>query len=415
MRILWLSNAILTDRDLTGSGTWLGPMANGLVASGDMSLGNIVCAPVAKAYQNDCGPISQWILPLTTLSNRDGLPKPEIVRQVIDLVHQFSPDLIHVWGVETFWGLLTARKLVSPRVILEMQGLKGAYARVYNGGLDAAEQGQCTGFREIVKQATIAQEARRFAAWGRFENEMIRTHTNIATQSEWMEAQVRAVHPDCCTFHTDLVLRPKFTAVTPWQPHDSHAVFYMAAYPAPYKGLHVAIRALAHLRKRVPDATLRIAGDTGFSGFRKIGYAHWLRKLVARLGLEDAVEWLGPLSSDAIIAQMQRCGMMVIPSFAENCCTAMQEAMMVGIPVVASYAGGLPDLAKVDDSALFFPPGDDVVCAWQLGRVLADQQLAGRLSCNSRAIALERNKTSRIIARQLDIYRHVIKEGHFSE
>jgi glycosyltransferase involved in cell wall biosynthesis len=410
MRILWLSNAILSNDDVRDTGSWLGPLAARLVASGEMELGNISEGEISGTGRRDCGAIAQWVVPKTSVSLRSGLPPRRVVAQLVDAIHQFEPDLVHVWGVENYWGLLTGRKFVRQSALLEMQGLRGAYARVYKGGLSRREERHCIGFRELVKRATISQDQRRFEAWEVFENEMILAHRYIATQSDWMEAQIRSVHPDCCTSHSDLVLRPAFTASEPWAGLGSKTLFTVSAYPVPYKGIHVALRALAILKKRFPDIGLRIAGPVPGSGVRRNGYAHWLGTLASALGIGDKVRWLGPLSSEEIAGELRTCGAMIVPSYIENCSTAMQEGMMVGAPVVASYVGGLPSIGKDEESALFFPAGDHVACAWQVARILSDPELAGRLSRNARDLAAVRNDTDRIVKRQLAIYGKIIAE-----
>lgn len=84
---------------------------------------------------------------------------------------------------------------------------------------------------------------------------------------------------------------------------------------------------------------------------------------------------------------------------------------MLGVPAVASYTGGIPCLCKDEESALFFTPGDEVMCAYQLERLLTDRQLAVRLSRTARAIATERNGPEKIVSRQFEIYRQVIADG----
>ena len=66
-------------------------------------------------------------------------------------------------------------------------------------------------------------------------------------------------------------------------------------------------------------------------------------------------------------------------------------------------------LGKDEDSCLFFPPGDEAMCAYQLERVLTDPELALRLSRESRKIATVRNDRQRIVQRQLEIYRQVLQ------
>ncbi len=134
----------------------------------------------------------------------------------------------------------------------------------------------------------------------------------------------------------------------------------------------------------------------------------WVNRMIQQLGLADAVEWLGPLDAEQIVAELKNAAAVVIPTFIENCCTAIQETMAVGTPVVASYAGGIPSLGKDEESCLFFPPGDEVMCAYQLERVLTDRELAQRLSRQSREIAAVRNDLPSLVQRQLKIYQEVL-------
>lgn len=412
MRILWLSNKIQSEVDTTTTGTWLDAMARLLVQSGEVELGNIALGPVARTTRQDYGAVQQWVVPAKAKPQRNGLPASHFVEEIVQAVNEFSPDLAHIWGTESFWGLLTARGLVRYPALLEMQGLKGACARVFAGGLTLREQFNCIGLKEIIKQSMIFQGRQRFARWGFFEWEIIRGHRWITTQSDWIRAWVRNANPECRLFHNDLAINPTFY-FDAWHYPDasSKIIFCSAAYPVPYKGLHVAVRALATLKKWMSNVKLHIAGYHQKPGLRQDGYVAWLNRQVEVLGLQNEVVWLGALTAAEIVAQMRQASAMLLPTFIENCSTAMQEAMVFGIPLVVSYVGGLPSLARDEESALFFPAGDEAMAAYQLERILTDRALAERLSRNARAVALVRNDPQRILQNQLEIYRQVLAEA----
>lgn len=411
MRIIWLSNKTLSSQDGGETGTWLDSMARGLSKSNQVMLGNIGMGPVLKVTRKDYDSIQQWIVPSTIGVGRNGLPNEKTVTDILRCVEEFSPDLVHVWGTETFWGLLTARKIIREKALLEMQGLKCAIATVYHGGLSRREQLSCMRLKEILRQSTIWQNRNRFEKWALFEKEIISQHQYIAVQTKWVEAQVKAINQACSVFKTDLLLREPFYKAVAWKFSGVRQVFCSAAYPSPFKGLHVAIKALAALRSRVPDIKLRIAGQLQKKGLRQDGYIAWINREIVKLKLEPNVEWLGPLDSAKIIEEMSMASAMIIPSYIENCCNTMQEAMMVGTPVIASFAGGLPSLAGDEESALFFPPGDETMCAQQIARVLTDRELAERLSKKAKEIAATRNDSEKIVSRQLEIYQQVISEN----
>ena len=127
--------------------------------------------------------------------------------------------------------------------------------------------------------------------------------------------------------------------------------------------------------------------------------------------IEPNVEWLGALDAVKLVEAMSAAAVVLVPSYIESYCLTMMEAMIIGVPVVASYVGGLASNAKDEESALFFSPGDEAMCAHQLERVFVDRGLAVQLSEKARKIALERNNRERIVKNQLDIYRKIISES----
>jgi L-malate glycosyltransferase len=411
MRILWLSNKVLTEQDAGTTGTWLSAMANELVASGRVELGNIASGNVTNIRRQDYGPIRQWVVPSAAGLKNNGLPTERIVTGIVSAAEEFAPDLVHAWGTEYFWGLLTARKLITQASLLETQGLKFSISKVYHGGLSLEEQRACVGLKEFLRRSMIYQMQKRFEKWGLIEKEIIAHHQYIGVQTEWVESQVRAINRTCKTFHSDLALRAPFYKAQPWQYSGNYRIFSSASYPAPFKGLHVAIRAVEILKSRLPNVKLCIAGALQRKGIRQDGYIVWLNREVKKRGLESNVEWLGPLDAANMVEELNAADAMLLPSYIENCSNAMQEAMMVGTPMVTTYTGGLPSLAKDDESALFFPPGDEAMCAHQLGRVIFDRDLAKRLSKNAREIALKRNDPENIVSHQLEIYRQVIEDS----
>jgi L-malate glycosyltransferase len=411
MRILWLSNMVLSEQDAGTSGTWLSALAQELVSSGRVDLGNISIGNVAHTCQQDYGSIRQWVVPSSAGVMRNGLPAERTVTEIINAVEEYSPDLVHVWGTESYWGLLTARKLIKHVSLLETQGLKFSIAKVYQGGLSVKEQLACVGIKEILRRSMIYQMRRRFEKWGLMEKEIIAHHLNIGVQTEWVESQVKTINRTCNTYNTDLALRVPFYKALPWEHSGNFRVFCSAAYPAPFKGLHVAIRALAILKYSIPYIRLRIAGALQRQGIRQDGYVSWLNKEVEKHGVASNVEWLGSLDAAEIVEELKTADAMLLPSYIENCSNAMQEAMMVGTPVVSSYTGGLPSLAKDGESALFFPPGDEAMCANRIERVLTERELAERLSKKAREVAEKRSDPEKIVSRQLEIYRQIISAG----
>jgi L-malate glycosyltransferase len=408
MRILWLSNKILLDGDDCGTGGWLNAMAHRLTHTNDVVLGNITEGEVSDLTRLDAPGVVQWAVPAIHSVRRNGMPSKKITDAILTAIREFSPDLIHIWGTEGCWGMLTVRGLIGGRILLEMQGLKRAIAPVFAGGLTFHEQLACVGLKELARRSFISAQRREFEAWGVHEQEIISHHHDIAVQTDWMGAQVKLMNPDARIFHTDRLLRDPFLSSPAWRYTGRHTIFCSSSYSSPFKGIHVAVRAAALLRDVYPDIELRIAGAHQRTGLRRDGYIAWICREIEQLNLESHVVWLGSLSADELVAELSHSSAVVIPSFVENCCNALSESMAVGAPAVVSYTGGTSYLASDETSALFFQAGDAVMCAHQCHRLISEQGLAERISACGKETACKRNNPGRVFSQQLAIYRAML-------
>lgn len=123
MKVLWLCNLAIGESDASGTGTWLGAMAHGLMDAGGIELGIVSEAAVSQVTRRDFRDVSQWLVPECRALGRNGLPTPSVFRGIGGVCDAFAAELIHVWGTEGYWGLLTARGLVWPPSLPEIQQL----------------------------------------------------------------------------------------------------------------------------------------------------------------------------------------------------------------------------------------------------------------------------------------------------
>jgi glycosyltransferase involved in cell wall biosynthesis len=133
---------------------------------------------------------------------------------------------------------------------------------------------------------------------------------------------------------------------------------------APWKGQHILLQALAEL----PEIGCIIAGDALFG---EQDYAARLRAMVAELGLGDRVHFLGHRND--VPQLMQAVDVMVHPSIdPEPFGRTLVEAMLVGVPVVATDAGAAPDILERGRAGSLVPPGDAAALARAISTVLAE-------------------------------------------
>ena len=416
MKVLWFSNAVITNVSTRSTGTWLQTMSSALSERG-ITLCNITQSDSVKGIERmDSNNIIQWVIPIYPLHN--GLPSQKHIKEICDIVTQESPDIIHIWGMEVYWGLLSARGYLKGNVLLEIQGIKETCARVFYGGLPFREVIKTFGVREVIKPSLSLMSLRRdFVKWSKFEQEMLAAHDHISTHSDWVRAWItQYTHKGCKIHHTQRIVRKEFLDADLWKrpdnPKEAPVVFAMSSGPDAYKGIHDALKAVALLRKEYPKVQLRIAGNFGIDKpfYRKPGYTKYLQSLIKDLQLENNVVFLGSLNASQIVEQIHQANAMLQTSYVESYSLAVSEAMMAGVPLVVSYAGAMPELAQDRSAALFYTPSDYFTCAFRLRLIIDNKDLAEKLSITARRIAVERNVATVLGDLQISIYKEVIGE-----
>ena len=82
--------------------------------------------------------------------------------------------------------------------------------------------------------------------------------------------------------------------------------------------------------------------------------------------------------------------------------------MYLGVPCVTSFTGGTSWIAEDNASALFYIPGDAVMCAHQIIRIFSEPELRTNLSTYAREAGLKRHNLNTIAQKQLVIYNRII-------
>jgi glycosyltransferase involved in cell wall biosynthesis len=91
--------------------------------------------------------------------------------------------------------------------------------------------------------------------------------------------------------------------------------------------------------------------------------------LVAKLGLKDRVIFHGRKPKSEVAEFMRQADLFVLPSIWENLPCVLIEAMASGLPVIATLAGGIPEIFCEELGALV-PPGDIDLLSSVLSRMM---------------------------------------------
>jgi len=233
----------------------------------------------------------------------------------------------------------------------------------------------------------VRNPVRRFGRLGAW---LVRLCHGLVFVSEWVAAPFREAFPDA---QGKMHVVPEGVDPAPFQDRAAgqalraelgiepdQALVGTVGRITPWKGQDVFLRAAARLAGDWPQARFVVVGDCISSAAEREkdeAFRAHLRDLAEDLGLGARVAFLG--HREDIPAVMNALDVFVLPSRQEPFGLVVLEAMAAGRPVVATRAGGVPEIVRHEREALLVEPDDHEGMASAIARLLEDRELAGRL------------------------------------
>jgi len=264
-------------------------------------------------------------------------------------IRDFRPHAIFASDPIVGAAALLGRRLAggNTRIIVEVHGDWRTFARAYG----SPARRLIAPFLDIAAAAAV-RRADATRAVSTFTSDLIR--------------DVRGRPPSAVfTAFSDL---SAFTA-NPIAPLPERPTVVFVGSLEPYKNIVGLGEAWRRMSQRLPDAKLVIVGS---------GSQHQVvEQLVADFPERvEHHEWLDP---PAVAEVLDNATVLVLPSWPEGLGRVVIEAFARGRAVIATDAGGIPDLVTHEREGLLVPPADPVTLAAALERVLGDRELAERM------------------------------------
>jgi glycosyltransferase involved in cell wall biosynthesis len=184
-------------------------------------------------------------------------------------------------------------------------------------------------------------------------------------------------------------------------PHGAPVVGNVAAL-VPHKGQRYLIDAAHRVVQQVPDARFVILGEGELrEHLEKQVHEHHLEKHVLLPGFRTDV--LGCIKGFDLF---------VMSSVTEGLGTSLLDAMAAARPIVATTAGGIPEIVEDGVNGLLVPPRDAHALADAIVRALNDQALRRKMGAAGFARVSERFTVERMVAETASVYARVAGRPH---
>lgn len=413
MRILWIVNTIFPEPskalgiDIPVVGGWMYGLAEQLNKTEGITLSVATTYAGTKMQKLTIGDVDYFLLP----SKNKLKYESHLEEYWVKILSDCNADVIHIHGTEYAHGLACLRALPRLKYVISIQGLVGVCSQYYFSGIGVKDVLRNITFRDIIRWDTLFHQKRNFKKRGLFEKEYIQQAKNVIGRTSWDYAHTKTILPKLNYHFCNESLRVGFYTSKKWSLEECEPyTLFLSQAGYPIKGLHQVLKAVALVSNYFPLIKVKIGGSnvTASSTFKEkiriSGYGNYIKRLITKLDLVKQVTFLGNLSEEEMVHQYRKANVFVCPSSIENSPNSLGEAQLIGVPCIAAYVGGVPDMIEHDKTGLLYRFEEVEMLAQQLIRVFADSELALKLSVKGIEAADFRHDSKKNLEATIAIY-----------
>lgn len=326
-----------------------------------------------------------------------------LATNVESVINDLRPDLIQIFGFESQFIRLVGK--VKVPLIVHFTGYKEAYEyKVCQMTISADIPAENDLLGKLVKLVGPKRSvSHRTSAIGEVDYAQV---SFVFGRTSWDRAITRLVSPKAKYFHMDELLRDTFHRGCwsfPFVPDGDTLRLLSVGKNAAYKNIQIIYATLMLLTKYAPNINVHwsIAGLSRGQSIPKLmktkGYSH------------QRVELLGFLSAYDLKERMRESHLFVLPSAIENSPNALQEAMLFGMPVLASHAGGVSSLIEDNMDGYLVNEGDPYAMAGKILEIWDDKKKMAEVGKSARLRSQKRNNPETVAKAAFKAYKEILE------
>ena len=326
--------------------------------------------------------------------------KPHYLRAIED----FKPDIIQSFGTELWHYSLLAKEIKIPFVI-HIMGFKNIYNDVGNMVIHKADYFSYFHYNpfKVFRYAYFRRKKEDIHA--QMELEEMRNNHYFLGRTEWDKNIVKYLSPGSKYFYCAEAIRPQiYNSPKRWslQNHDSMRLITIGNGGG-LKGNEIILKAANILKNIIRiDFEWEITTDShSFKSYEDLtGINH-----------QDVnINLIGRIGTEKIIEELTKSDIYVHPSIIDNSPNALCEAQLLGVPVIATNVGGIPQMVKDGETGILYPYNESFALVSSILNLYNDKNKMEELSKNELIMSHKRHAPEEIVATLVKIYKYVIND-----
>lgn len=324
----------------------------------------------------------------------------------LSIIQEVKPDIIHIHGTENPFACIIPHCDIP--VVISIQGNITVYQHKFFSGFEKRFLNTLAKENKTLKSFFAPKSFRgSHKTFKRMQARELRNLLNtnyVIGRTDWDKRITRVLAPNSIYYHGDEILRTSFHK-NEWtlKENDSKITIHTTNGNNIYKGFEVLCQCLYELNNLGLECEWRVAGIKSSDLIVKITKQK-LKEKFPRKGLL----LFGKLNEKELVESLLDAHMYVMVSHIENSPNNLCEAMMLGMPCISTFVGGVGSLITDKQEGLLVQSGDPWAMAGAILELANDKRLAAQLGLNARKTALSRHDPKRIVEELIKTYENII-------
>ncbi|WP_066633203.1 glycosyltransferase family 4 protein [Labilibacter marinus] len=414
-KILWFTNSPVRAKDIVGSktqgGGWMDSLQEKLEANKYIELH--ICFNWSRPldrfeHSNSIYHPVYTPMPSNVIKRKfekGDVRKDNQIRNYEQIVNDIEPDVINVFGSEGLFGLIIPK--IKVPVVIWFQGSIHHCNLKWNTFLSNKDLLKYGNLKRNVKGRGILARSKRLLKTEEQESDILKSTKFIIGRTAWDKRILKIMAPNAKYFHVEEMLREPFYNEK-WQKKRTGTFKIISVLsPQTFKGFEAIFGCMERLNAINNHIEWHIVGCNGKEEVISI----FCKKM--KLDPDKInVKFRGLKNPNEMVKLFLDSDLFVHTSHIENSSNAIQEAMLMGMPVIATAVGGTPSILKNGVEGILVQAGDWFELAGAILDLKENEEVAQSLGMRARSLGLKRQETDKIVNDLVNVYQEITNEAN---
>ncbi len=417
MKILWFTNTpsfagSLLNSSVVGGG-WIVSLEKEFHKEENIELGIAFLDSTENDYVNSYKNVTYFPIRDNKFKSKKilyrlahSIENKQYLNNCLRIIEFFKPDIINIFGTESFYGRII--NLTNIPVVVHIQSILNPC--LYNWfpvNYKQVDVLMKSNLFNLIKGSGLFHDYYRFKKQAYREIEYYKNCHYFLGRTDWDRKLTHLLSPKSQYYHIDEVLREEFYGEHWHTIKDrDYIVLSSTINPNIYKGLEIIFKS-AQIIEKFTDLKVK----WNIIGISKKDEIFHLFKNQSNSTFKNVEIILkGKLTSKELIKELLNSDIFVHPSHIDNSPNSICEAMLLGMPVISTYVGGIPGLIDHCIDGVLINSYDPFHLAAEILHLANNKDKQCEFSQNARERAKVRHNPLKIANELLHVYNSILNE-----